>query len=83
MTFQEIQASSKDFLTPEDVRQVVGCEPYSINVQAKQDASKLGFPVCIMGTRVKIPRLGFIHWMMYGNSPVVTPEPGIYRREAI
>ena len=79
MTFQEIQASNKDFLTPEDIRDVVGCMPYSINIQAKEAPEKLGFPVCIMGNRVKIPRLGFLHWMMYGNAPVVIPEPGIYQ----
>ncbi len=79
MTFQEIVSSDKDFLTPDEVKDVVGCMPYSINIQAKDDPAKLGFPVCIMGTRVKIPRLGFIHWMRYGNAPVVVPEDGIYR----
>lgn len=83
MTFQEIQESDKDFLTPEDVREVVGCMPYTINLQAKEDASKLGFPVCITQTRVRIPRLAFIHWMMFGNAPVAVPSDGIYRqREA-
>lgn len=80
MTFQEIVDSDKDFLTPEEIREVVGCMPYSINIQAKEDPAKLGFPVCLMGTRVKIPRLGFIHWMMYGNAPIVAPEEGLYRR---
>lgn len=78
MTFQEIQASDKDFLTPEDVREVVGCMPYSINIQAKEDASKLGFPVMMVGTRVKIPRLAFLHWMQYGNAPISVPEAGPY-----
>lgn len=83
MTFQEIQASDKDFLTPEDVREVVGCMPYSINIQAKEDASKLGFPVSQIGTRVKIPRLAFIHWMLYGNAPISVPEPGLYVSQAV
>lgn len=83
MTFQEILTCDKDFLTPEDVRDVVGCMPYSINIQAKEAPEKLGFPVCMIGTRVRIPRLAFIHWMLYGNAPVVLPEDGIYRqREA-
>ncbi|MBR3741447.1 MAG: hypothetical protein IKN04_13520 [Clostridia bacterium] len=83
MTFQEIQASSKDFLTPEDVREVVGCMPYSINIQAKEAPEKLGFPVCMMGKTVRIPRMAFIHWMLYGNAPIMMPEPGIYRQEAV
>ena len=80
MTFKEIQESDKYFLTPEDVREVLGCMPYSINVQAKEDASKLGFPVSMIGSRVKIPREAFIHWMLYGNAPIVVPEPGLYRQ---
>lgn len=72
MTFSEIKASDKDFLTPEDVREVLGCMPYTINVVAKESPEKLGFAVTVMGTRVRIPRLAFIHWMEYGNAPVVT-----------
>ena len=48
--------------------------PYTINVQAKQDPSKLGFAVSILGTRVKIPRLAFIHWITYGNAPVTAGD---------
>ena len=72
MTYEQILESKKDFLTPEEVAPVVGCKPHAINVQVKTDASALGFPVCLMGTRVRIPRLGFIHWMKYGNAPIVT-----------
>jgi hypothetical protein len=71
MTFEEIKQSDKDFLTPEEIREVLGCMPYTINLQAKQDPSKLGFAVVCLGTRVKIPRRAFIHWMTYGNAPVV------------
>lgn len=78
MTFQEILDSDKDFLTPEEIREVIGCMQYSINIQAKEDPSKLGFPVCIMGSRVRIPRLGFIHWVLYGNAPIVVPEKGTW-----
>ena len=76
MTLEEIRKSDKDFLTPEDVRGVLGCMPYTINVQAKEDPAKLGFPVCVMGTRVRIPRKGFLHWMDFGNAPIVLMEEG-------
>ena len=66
MTYEEMLASDKLFLTPSDVAKVIGCEPYSINLQAQQDPAKLGFPVCVTGSRVRIPRLGFLHWMTYG-----------------
>lgn len=74
MTFQQIRESDKDFLTPEDVAEVLGCMPYTINAQAKEDKAQLGFPVNMMGSRVRIPRLGFIHWVMYGNTPIVISE---------
>lgn len=70
MTFSQIQSSDKDFLIPTDVAEVLKCMPYSINVQAKSDPSKLGFPVIVSGTRVRIPRLAFIRWMLCGNAPV-------------
>lgn len=72
MTFQEIMDSDKDFLIPSDIAGVLNCKQYSINCQAKDDPSKLGFPVCLMGSTVRIPRLGFIHWMMFGNAGPVT-----------
>jgi hypothetical protein len=62
MTISEIRASDKLMLTPSDVAPVLGCHPYAINVQVKDDASKLGFPVSLIGTRVKIPREGFLRW---------------------
>jgi len=70
MTLAEIQASDKVFLSPEDIREILGCKPYTINVQAMEDPLKLGFPVCVMGTRVRIPRQAFLHWLVYGNAPL-------------
>lgn len=70
MTLEEIERSDKDFLIPADVAPVLGCKPFSINVQAKDDISKLGFPATKIGTRVLIPRQGFLRWMKYGNAPV-------------
>lgn len=66
MTYEEMLASDKPFLLTEDVAELLGCKAYSINAQAQQDPAKLGFPVCVTGSRVRIPRLGFLHWMTYG-----------------
>lgn len=73
MTFSQMLESAQDFLTPEDVSGVLACRPYSINLQAKTDPARLGFPVCVVGTRVKIPRMAFIRWMQVGNAPVQFP----------
>ena len=61
-TLDDIKACSKDFLTTADVAPFLRCDAYNINLQAKADPSKLGFPVCVLGTRVKIPRVAFIKW---------------------
>lgn len=62
MTLSQMRQSEKVNLSPADVAEVLGCKPYSINVQAKADIGKLRFPAYMMGTRVKIPRLAFIAW---------------------
>lgn len=63
MTLEDIKALNKPFLVPKDVAPYLGVDPYSINVQAKQDASKLGFPVIMIGSRVKIPKDAFIRFI--------------------
>lgn len=68
MKLSEIEKLDKDMLVPEDIADILGCHPYSINVQAKKDQSKLGFPVSVVGTRVKIPRLAFINFMKGGKA---------------
>ena len=70
MTLQQIRESEKTFLAPSDVAEVLGCMPYSINLQVKEDPSKLGFATTLIGTRVRIPRAAFLHWLQYGNSPI-------------
>lgn len=63
MTLDEMRVSCKAVLIPTDVCDVLGCTPYSINVQAKADPRKLGFPVSVMGSRVRIPRVAFLRWL--------------------
>ena len=65
MTMQQIRASGKEMLSPADIAPVLGCNPYSINVMAKADPARLGFPVCVIGNRVKIPRRAFLRWAGY------------------
>lgn len=60
MTYEEIRNTNKRFLTPEDVREILETAAYSINLQAKEDPSSLLFPIIRIGTRVKIPRYGFL-----------------------
>ena len=61
-TLQEVKASEKEMLVPSDIAPILHCDQYSINLQAKKDPSKLGFPVVVLGSRVKIPRAAFIRF---------------------
>ena len=63
MTLQQIKLLDKDMLTPNEIAEVLGCDPNIIRSQAKEDPSKLGFHVCKAKSRVKIPRLSFIAWV--------------------
>ena len=63
MTMKELMESDKEMLTPTDVAPILGCAPYSINVQCNEDPSKLGFSATLIGRNVKIPRRAFIKWL--------------------
>jgi hypothetical protein len=67
MTIAEIEASKKEFLVPTEIAPLLGCDPYSINVQVKADKesgrNSFPFPTILLGTRVKIPRLAFLRAM--------------------
>lgn len=60
---QALRQSTAVMLKPSDVAPVLGCKPYSLTLQAREDPSALGFPVCVMGTRVRIPRVPFLNWI--------------------
>ena len=55
-----------NILLASDIAPFLGVDPQDIRGQAKKDPSKLGFPVIVMGSRVKIPKEGFVHFMKYG-----------------
>ena len=61
-TLEEIEACPKAILVPTDVAGYLGCEAHSINRAAKDAPGLLGFPISVMGSRVRIPRDGFVRW---------------------
>lgn len=65
MTLEEILASKKQFLTPSDIAPVLRCDAQCIRRQAQQDPTKLGFPIVIMGSRIRIPRIPFLKYWGY------------------
>lgn len=66
-TLDEIEAMDRPTLTPMIVAGCMHWDPYTINLQAKKDPKSLGFPVIVKGTRVLIPREGFINFCKGNN----------------
>ena len=63
MNLSDIHRSTKVYLTPSDVAAVLDCDPHSIRTQAHRDPSKLGYPVIVIGRRVRIPRIPFLRYL--------------------
>lgn len=66
-TLPELEALNKDMLSCYEISGVLKSNPYQINLQARSDAEKgtkfIPFPVIVMGTHVKIPRVPFINFL--------------------
>lgn len=63
ITLDDVKAMDQEMLTPAIVGQVIGCNPYYISLQARENPALLGFPVSVHGTRTLIPRRSFIRFM--------------------
>lgn len=61
MELKELIASDKILLTPEEASVVLGANPQTIRMSAHDGT--LGFPVCILGNRVKIPRIQLLRFL--------------------
>lgn len=72
MTYQEALESDRDMLTPQDIAPILGVHPQTISDKAKQGS--LEFAAFRSGNTTKIPRLAFLHWMQYGDSPLAIME---------
>lgn len=63
MTMAEIKGSDKALLLAKDVAPILGCDPHSIRIQAREYPEQLGFPVVVIGNRTLIPRKPFLRFM--------------------
>lgn len=62
MTLDDLRKVDRDWLLAREVAPILGTDPHSIRVAAKVAPGRLGFPVCIIGTRVRIPKKPFIQY---------------------
>lgn len=67
MTLDAIKKSDKLYLNPTDVASILHCDPQCIRAQARRDPSKLGYPVIVIGQRVRIPRKPFLAYLGYDD----------------
>ena len=55
LTFCDLEAMERETISPSEAAEIIGCNPQFIRIQARQDRKALGFPVIVMGHRVRIP----------------------------
>lgn len=67
MTWAEIKASDKDFLTAEDVKDFLHCDPQTLRLAVRNQKELVGFNCSMIGQTLRIPRLGFIRWVEGGQ----------------
>lgn len=63
MTIKDIESIDREFLLIREVAPVLGADPQSIRCQAQSAPTKLGFPVIVIKSRIKIPKRPFIQFM--------------------
>lgn len=63
MTLEDLRKVDRDWLLAREVAPILGTDPHSIRVWAHQRPESMGFPVSVIGSRVRIPRRAFIAWM--------------------
>ena len=67
-TLDEIEAVPGEVLTPTQVAGVLGADPVTLRLQARERPELLGFPTICVGTRVKIPKRPFLRFMREGKA---------------
>ena len=79
MTLKDLEALETEVLTCKQIAPVLMANPATIHLQAMECPEKLGFPVIVMGSRVKIPRVPFI---MFMSGKIKEPVAGTNRLNA-
>lgn len=62
-TLDDLINMDKAFLTPADICGVLGSNPQTIRVTARQRPDLIGFEFTFVGNRMKIPRIPFLRFI--------------------
>ena len=60
---ERIEALDKTMLVAEDIAPYLMCTAHTIRVAARKDKSNFPFPIIVMGTTVRIPKVPFLKAM--------------------
>ena len=65
MSPDELLNMNSATISPSQAAPMIPCNPYSINLAARDPRyrSELGFPVILIGNRVRIPRIPFLKFL--------------------
>ena len=66
-TVKELQESEKAFFTPDDESGVLGSNPQTIRVTARQRPDLIGYEFTFVGNRMKIPKIPFLRFLGVEN----------------
>ena len=63
-------------ISPTQAAPLIPCSPYNINLAARDPIYRemLGFPVIVIGNRVRIPRVPFLRFLGLIDSPLDESE---------
>ena len=70
MTIDEMKRSTKQFLIPSDIAEVLESDPHTIRCTARETPELIGYRFTFSGSHMKIPRVPFLRWL--GEDPEVT-----------
>jgi len=63
MRVSDLESIDRDYLKVDEVCQILHARPETFRGQAHMDPARIGFPVIVVGSRVKIPKVPFIKFM--------------------
>lgn len=67
MTIEDVMKSNRTFLSAQDIAPILRCDPQAIRVQAREKPESMGYPVLVIGRRVRIPRIPFLRYLGLHN----------------
>ena len=63
MTLEELKEKRPLFVNANDLKDILEIDPANLRSQAQSDPQKIGFPIMVIGTRVKVPVKPFLKFL--------------------